>query len=202
MKNINSILIAILTLAVIYLFFDKFSSQGNEDVTTEEVDAAVEEEKDVKFAYINIDSLDNQYKYIKDQYEILEKENSKVQSRIQNKMKQAENRQAELQQQLPGMTQSQFEAAQKELEKMQYDFQNYQNQQAQILQDIQMATQEKIKSQLDSFLTPYKEKYDFIFSYAQGTELMHANEAHEITQEVISEMNAAYDKEMAAEEAE
>ena len=195
MKNIQSLIIALLAIAVGYLLFDKFSETSSKPTSTEEVaETEVDEEANqLRLAYINIDSLNSQYKYIVDQTELLEKETSKVKARIQNKLKQAENRQAELQEQLPGMTQQQFEAAQAEMQKMQYDLQDYESRQSQKLQELQIETQDKIQEQLDSFLTPYKEDYDFIFSYARGTELMHANVSFEITEELVSKMNAAYE---------
>ena len=160
------------------------------DIVTSESDESIS--TSLRVAYINIDSLNNQYEYIKDQTAFLEKEGVKIQGKIQYKLKQAENRQAELQEQLQGMTQQQFEEAQMEMQKMQYDLQEYENKQSQKLQSLQFESQEQIQLKLDSFLLPYKDQYDFIFSYAKGTELMHANQSFEITEEIIGKMNADY----------
>lgn len=168
--------------------FDKFSARVDESEKVSDTKI----EYPVKIAFINIDSLNDQYDFIKDQTEILEIEGSRIQSNIQNKIKTAENRQAQLQKQAPTMTQQQYEAADQEMQQMQYNLQSYRSAQSQKLQDIQLESQNKIQEQLDSFLIPYKNKYDFIFSFAKGTEMIYGNESYDITSEIIQEMNDAY----------
>lgn len=191
MKNIQPVVLIVLLAAVTYLMVDKFSApKVEEPVEVEE--QVIEDEPDFKVAYINIDSLNNNYQFILDNTEKLELEGKKIQSRIQNKYKKADNRMAELQQQLPTMTQAQYQAAEKEMQDLGIEIQNYEKAQGEKLQKMQIKLQEQIQNQLDSFLIPFKSEYDFIFSFGEGSQMLHGKTQYEITDSLLGIMNEAY----------
>jgi len=189
MKNVNVILNVILLAAVGYLFFDKFSSEssGSQEIAlTEEV-----KDESIKIACLNMDSLNANYDFIIDQSVVIEEEAKKIQYNIQNRYKKAEQRNAEIQQSNP-TSQAQYDALQKELYDLQTDLQNYEQAQSLKIQNIQADFQDQMKLALDSCLIPYKDEYTFIFSYGEGSELIHANDAYEISAMIIEELNANY----------
>jgi len=196
MKNVNTILIAILLAAVGYLLFDKVSNSSSSE---EIVVAEQEEDQSIKIACVNMDSLNANFQFIEDQSVVLESEAKRIQANIQKKYKQAEKRNAEIQQTTP-TNQAQYDALEKELYDLQANLQAFEQTESAKLQKMQLDLEDQIKMALDTCLEPYRETYDFIFSYGSGSQLMHAKDMYELSEEIIVKMNSNYEATKETEE--
>lgn len=155
-----------------------------------------QDKQGVTIAYVNIDTLEAKYIYFKESKEAFEKRQAAAEAQIKNAASQFQNDYINFQKKVQSgaMSQTEGEATQEKLAKMQQDLeakrQNLTNQ----LMDEQNQFTQKLQNQLDSFLTIYnKDKhYDYIFSHVKGGGILLANPAYDITNDVVSEMNKAY----------
>jgi len=151
----------------------------------------------IKLAYVDIDSLEAHYDYFKEKKAALEKEKEAAQNEISARERQLQNELQVLQQKAPTMTQAEGEAAQMGLQKKAQQHEaNRQNLYAQ-LQTKEAQFNEDLQKRLDESVKKFNadNRYAFIFSYRSGaTNILYKDEAYNVTNEVIKELNAAAKK--------
>ena len=108
-----------------------------------------------------------------------------------------QKRMKELQQKGPTMTQSEGEAAQREVAQMQQKFQQRQMSMEQDLKKHQVDLMTDVRNKIENYLKEYnKEKgYAFILSYEPGFMLYYRDSMYDITNDVIRGLNEQYKKE-------
>jgi outer membrane protein len=156
-----------------------------------------------KMAYVNIDTLENNYELLKTRREEFNKRQEQMKAELQHSYEQmqadAENIQKKAQ--ANTLTQSEYEAAQQRIGKMQHSLETRQQALTEQLMKEQNDLNQDLKKRLDAFLTEYNKtkNYDYIFSYsASGSAIMFANKTLDITKDVVDGMNAAAKNEAAA----
>ena len=148
---------------------------------------------ELKIAYVEVDSIMTQYTFAKEYSSILEKKGQQLQAA-------AANFQQKIQQN--AYTREQAEAIQAGLQKQNNDLQGLQ----QRLSNEFAAEQEKYNKALHDSIANYlarynkDKKYSIIFSKS-GDNLLYADKAYDITNEVISGLNKAYKSKLKKEEA-
>jgi len=159
------------------------------------------EQKSLKIAFFYGDSINEKYEFLLEANEELDQEEKTIQERLQRKMRKAEQRAAELQQQAPSMTQMQMQEAQLELQNLDVEYQRFQEKLTSGFRKREIELRDEYIQRVDSFLDIYNSdnKYDFILNYQRGGNLIWANEAYDITSEVISGLNEVYADEQQAE---
>jgi outer membrane protein len=182
----------VLLIAVINLYVKTCNNNNDEPALTETTSA----EKPIKIVYIDTDSLNVHYDFVKDITEELNKEIEKKQRRLERKTAKLQSEFTQLQRLSASMTQSQLQAAQQRAVEMDREVQVMQNDLSEELNEEQLELQTKLVEKLDSFMTWYnqKEQYDYILKKFNGSEILIANDALDITDTLIILLNQDYHK--------
>lgn len=148
----------------------------------------------LRIAYVNIDTLEANYTYLKDKKAEFAKRQAAMEAELQRSAQQMQNSAEDLQRkyQAGTLTPTEAEASQKRLVQMKQSLDTRsQSLQEQLLKE-QEAFNKDLKNRLNTFLETYnKDKnYDFIYSYTEvGSQLLYVNKSLDITQDVIGGMN-------------
>lgn len=193
----NTVLIALGSMLILSSCGDK----GKKKEANMPAATATKVEKETtqgsRLAYVNADTLNKNYLYLKEKEDAFEKKQSAYESEMAGKEKALQNDYAALQKkaQAGGLSQADGEAAQKRLMQQQQALeQRHQTISAQLAKE-QVDIQQEFQKKLDEFLAKFNEnkQYDFIFTYSKnGGPILFANSALEITQEVLDAMNEDY----------
>ena len=156
----------------------------------------------MKIAYVEVDSIMSQYKFCKDYSLILQKKGQNIQSTLASKQQALQAAAANFQQKVQqnAYTREQAEAIQAGLQKQSADLQGL-NQR--LSNEFQVETEKynaALRDSLRHFLNEYNKdkKYSLILSKA-GDNLLYADKAFDITNDVIAGLNKAYKPIKAAE---
>jgi outer membrane protein len=150
---------------------------------------------EMKIAYVEVDSIMSQYQFAKDYAGILEKKSQNIQNTISQKGQALQAAAANFQQKLQqnAYTRDQAERIQAGLQKQNADLQGLQQR---LGNEFQAETEKYNKALRDSiqhFLAVYNKdkKYSLILS-KQGDNLLYADKAFDITNDVVAGLNKAY----------
>ncbi len=215
MKNISLALNAILAIAVIILYYLHFSitnPTNSEEANMNEVGQLAEEDTTgsqelivSNVGYLNVDSLQKNYKLYTELINKLKAREARYEKELNAKSAALEKKFIAFQKAAPTMTQFEGQTKQKELlaeeqklYKMRDDFAvKFQEEEAKLNQEFQ----KKVKD----FIKEYnKDKgYNIIIGASQlGNIVLDYNEGINISNDVIDGLNEMYDKENAPKEAE
>ncbi len=193
MKNL-SLILSILSLAGVIVIFGMQSGGGKKKAahnigTASDIPAGMG-----RIAYVDIDTLEAHYDYLKTKKEEFEKRQERIESELQRSAQQLQHDYMDLQQraQAGTLTQTEGEQAQKRLLQGQQSLETRKQSLAEQLLKERDEFNEDIHHLLDSFLTEYnKDKgYDYILTYTKSGQIMYADKRLNITQDVIDGMNA------------
>ena len=150
---------------------------------------------DMKIAFIEVDSIMSQYKFCKEHSAILEKKNQNIQNTINAKVRSLQSAAAKFQQDIQNnkYTQQQAEAVQAGLQKQEADLRELQQRLGTEFQAETEKFNTALRDSIQHFLAVYNKdkKYSLILSKA-GDNILYADKAYDITNEVISGLNKAY----------
>ena len=211
MKNISLALNAVLVVAVAILFYLHFSSQPKIEEQT--IDAVEENETLVeaisvqkiasKIGYLNVDSLQVNYKLYKELINKLKRRQAKYEKELQSKSAVFEKKVMEFQKSAATMTQFEGQMKQKALgeeEQMLYKMRDdfalkFQNEESKLNDEFQKNVKDFIKNfNRDS-------QYNLIIGASQlGNVVLDYNEGINITDEVVKGLNIQYDIDNAPKE--
>ena len=156
----------------------------------------------MKIAYVEVDYIMSQYKFCKDYSLILQKKGQNIQSTLASKQQALQAAAANFQQKVQqnAYTREQAEAIQAGLQKQSADLQGL-NQR--LSNEFQVETEKynaALRDSLRHFLNEYNKdkKYSLILSKA-GDNLLYADKAFDITNDVVAGLNKAYKPVKAAE---
>lgn len=179
---------AMMTLATISC--DRRAPQTEEKTTTAKTDNA-----NVKIAYVEVDSIMSQYKFCKEYSLVLEKKSRNIQNTINAKGRALQSAAAKFRQDIQNnkYTQQQAEAVQAGLQNQDADLRALQQRLGSEFQTETENFNKALKDSIQHFLAAYNKdkKYSLILSKA-GDNILYADKAHDITNEVISGLNKAY----------
>lgn len=148
-----------------------------------------------KIAYFELDSLQSNYQYFKDELNKLKSKEESQQGELASLEKSYQKKIAEWQQKGNNMSQAEAEAANREYQQMQQNFQSRKQQLDQTINDQMNETRKKIRERLESYLKEYnKDKnYSYIFSdFPEG--IFYKDTAYNITGDLIKGLNESYKK--------
>lgn len=149
-----------------------------------------------RIAYVEIDTLMAQYQLCKDYNEIGNTESENIQRTLANKQRALEQHFAAVQQKYEsnGFTnQEEFNRAQAKLQKEQQELQELNARLTTSFQEQQLKYTEEMRDSIQKFLKSYNKdkRYDIVFSKA-GDNILYANPAFDITQDVLKGLNKRY----------
>lgn len=150
-----------------------------------------------KIAFINLDSLDANYQYIIDGKAKFEAEQKNMEAELKRLEQSIQAQYRTLQKKIDdkSISQVEYESMGKKIQSME---QNYQQKGQALSGQFMMKTdsfQVQYRKKVDDFLASYNKdgKYDYILTYQYGgTNVLYANKALDITNDVVTGLNAAY----------
>ncbi|MCI5709588.1 MAG: OmpH family outer membrane protein [Prevotella sp.] len=150
---------------------------------------------DVKFAYVEVDSIMSQYKFCKDYSLILEKKGQNIQNTLGQKNANLQQAAAKFQQDIQAnkYTREQAEAVNANLQKQNADLQSLNQRLSSEFQTETAKYNKALSDSIHNYLARYNKdkKYAMIFA-KQGDNILCADKAYDITNEVIAGLNKAY----------
>ncbi len=191
------ILSGVNTIAIIVLFVFHFkSSAPKSGVHVPTAKEGVEVKESGLIAYVDLDSLEENYILFKEKKAELQKKQTNIENTLTQRAAAFQKEVYELQQRAPMMTQSEGEAAQERMYKKQAELEDMRDRMAKSFIDEQEAFNKQLQAKLDSFLAVYNadKRYSFIFSHIKGGPLLYHDEAYNITKDVVNGMNASLEK--------
>jgi outer membrane protein len=190
MKNILLIVNIVLLGLVGYLYYLHFEVKKEKATAEVRSGGTVNFDGKCKVAYIDLDSLQNNYSYYKKIKADFERKQSAANDEIVTMQKKYQARAGQLQQKASTMNQSQQEAAMQEINKMQQDLQTRKQNIDNELYNYNSKMKEDILSRIQGFLKDYNKdgKYSYIFSYEPGF-MFYKDSTLNITSDVIVGLN-------------
>lgn len=150
---------------------------------------------DLKIAYVEVDSIMTQYQFCKDYSAILTKKGQNIEATIQQKGQALQNAANNFQQKIQqnAYTREQAEAYQAGLQKQNADLQQLQQRLSAEFAQEQDSFNKALHDSIANYLARYNKdkKYSIIFSKS-GDNLLYADQAYDITKEIIAGLNKAY----------
>ncbi|MEP7232678.1 MAG: OmpH family outer membrane protein [Ginsengibacter sp.] len=193
MKNILLVVNIILLFLVGFLYYLYFN--GNKKSALQNIPSAVahHESETARVAYIDLDSLQNNYAYYKKIKVEFEKKQEAANNEITGLQKKYQTRAMQLQQKGPTMNQQEQESAMQEMNKMQQDLQAKKQSIDNDLYNTNSKMKEDILSRIQNYLKEYNKngKYSYIFSYEPGF-MFYKDSTLNITPDVIAGLNELY----------
>ncbi|HEY8389021.1 MAG TPA: OmpH family outer membrane protein [Parasegetibacter sp.] len=146
-------------------------------------------------AYFEMDSVENQYEYVKDVLQELKAKENSIARELGNMEANMKKRLNELNQKGPTMTQSEGEAAQRELYQMEQAYHS----RKQVLEQEFFNHNEKlkagIKKEIENFLQEYNRDKGYAYIVANEPGLIYLKDTtHDITADLLQGLNSRYKK--------
>lgn len=192
MKNLSLILNVILLLAVAHLYYLNFNKKGS---GTESVIAPPASSPGVRIAYVNADTLDAKYEWLKTQKAAIEQRARNAENSLQSKQESLMRDAAALQEKFQSgtMTRADAEKAQSALmareqrlgEEQQRLGKQLAEDQRKALNDLYANVEDKLKTLSNQI------GYDYILSYTRGGQILLASDSLDITKQVLELLNAS-----------
>ena len=149
----------------------------------------------VKIAYVEVDSIMSQYKFCKEYSLILQKKSQNIENTLAAKQNSLQAAAAKFQQDVQNnkYTQQQAEAVQANLQKQGADLQALQQRLGAEFQNETNTFNKALRDSIQHYLAAYNKdkKYGLILSKASDN-ILYADKAYDITNEVIAGLNKAY----------
>lgn len=149
----------------------------------------------VKIAYVEVDSIMSQYKFCKEYSLILQKKSQNIENTLAAKQNSLQAAAAKFQQDVQNnkYTLQQAEAVQANLQKQGADLQALQQRLGAEFQNETNTFNKALRDSIQHYLAAYNKdkKYGLILSKA-GDNILYADKAYDITNEVIAGLNKAY----------
>ena len=170
---------------------DKSAPKMDSKAETAEQSAPAE----LKIAYVEVDSIMTQYAFCKDFTQILQKKGQNIQNTLASKQRSLEQAAANFQQKLQqnAYTREQAEGIQASLQQQAADLEGLNQRLSTEFQTETDKYNNALRDSIQHFLAKYNKdkKYSMILSKA-GDNLLYADKAFDITNEVIAGLNKAY----------
>ncbi len=195
MKHISTILNVVLLVAVGVLFYLHFAGNkkstgtaSKPGTTTTSANSASSPKGNI--AYIEIDSLHENYAYYKNLKGELERKQKAANNELEEKQRRYQTRMQQLQQKAPTMTQQEQEAAGQELAGLERDIQNRSKELDKDLFDLTNTMKKNVLKKVQDFLAEYNKdkRFDYILSYEPGF-MFYKDESLNITDDVVKGLN-------------
>jgi len=189
-KNISLVLNIVLLVAVAVLFYLQFSNQTQ----IEDIESSGDLDKDLSVAYINSDSLLNNYEFFNDLAGQLETKRQRLEAEYQNRAQGLQSEIEQFRRNVNNMTIGQGRAVEEDLMKKQQNLMQYQERLTQQLLQEEAQLNEKLYAKVSDYLKIYGKKNDLklVLTYQKGSGVLYADDSLNITEQVIDGLNLEY----------
>jgi len=197
MKNLNTILISLLILAVGALYFLHFTQGKKAASKTESANAEnTTAVSDAVIAYVNIDTMLVQMEMYKDLQSTLEKKQKELEGNFGTKYKAFEKNVTDLQNKVNKglVTRAEAEQMNQQLANDQMQLDNLNAAYTQQLQEEGLVSNRKVIDYIMEYLKEYTadKNIQFVFSYTFGGNLLYMNGEFDITNDILTGINQKY----------
>lgn len=192
MKNLSLILNAILLVAVGALYYLHFA--GSKSSTSSGSSTLP---KDLKIAYIQSDSVLQNFDFFKINRDKLEAKGKKLDQDLQTRAQALQNEIAQYQRNANTLTMGQAQAVEQDLAKKRQNLEMYQQSLSQEMLGEQERINEEIYKRVTDFLKTYGEQngLQVVLKYNAQSDLLFANNAMDISKEVVKGLNESFKQE-------
>ncbi|MCI5743661.1 OmpH family outer membrane protein [Phocaeicola faecicola] len=195
MRRMKYILNGFLALAMVLMFAQCTENKTNE--SSNAAPAAVGGPVNMKIAYVEIDSLLTKYRFWNDLNEMMIQKEENIRTTLNEKAKELDKEMREFQRKLENNGFASRERAEQEnmrIAQKQRDLQQLQEKLTSELQTENQKNSLQLRDSINSFLKIYnKDKgYSLIISNTGFDNLLYADQAFNITSEIVEGLNARY----------
>lgn len=193
MKNFllaTQILVVIAVAVLYFLFFNAKQPKQIKSVSSNSVTTS-----GLSIAYIDLDSINANVNYIKQQKKVMEAEQNELNAQYQNAYMQLENEKNNFLKKGNSITRSEAEVFQNALMQKQQEVESTHQTKGQKLAEKSDKIMSELQDKLKAFLNEYNQskKYTYIFATAKGLEyIMYKDSALNITEDVIEGLNEKF----------
>lgn len=195
MKNFTPILTIFLTVAVAVLFYLQFSTKKNSTISSKNLNDSVAAASGFKIAYFEMDSLENQYNYLKDVRNSLRSLEQRKSGELAALRNSGRNKIAEYQKRGHSMTEQEMAAANEDIMRLDNELKSQEQQKSQELQDESIRKIQDVKNTIEAFLKEYNKGKNFSYILSSSADIMYLKDtAYDITKDLIEGLNNEYKK--------
>ena len=186
----------LLGIGLMYLGMTISSCNKAVDEETETTETETTQSVGVKIAYVELDTLMNQYQLYKDYSEVLTHKGNNIQNTLAKKQRALESHAAAVQKKYESngfTTRDELERAQAGIQREQQELAQLADRLNNEFNEEQARINAEAKDSIQSFLKRYNKtkKYDYVMVKA-GDNLLIANPKYDITQDIIKGLNKRY----------
>jgi outer membrane protein len=197
MKNINYIINGVLAVAVIILFIMQFAEKKVSEETKPSLAIGENTPSLLPVAYLNMDTLLQNYNYYKDLNEIIVRKEENARASVNQQASQLQSEIQDFERKINNNAFLTRERAEQEQQRLVKKRQELEALDSRLTQDL-MAEQQRLMEQLrDSLSAQLKifnqgKQYQIIFSNISNDNILLADEIYDITNELIIYLNKSY----------
>ncbi|WP_336515634.1 OmpH family outer membrane protein [Pollutibacter soli] len=201
MKQILLPLNIVLIIAVAILYFLHFGKSKTavpsaSTVTTKDSAGNVVV-KPLKIAYVDLDSIQENYVYYKEKMDEFEKKKDRADRELNGAFQKIENERISFVQRGNAITQIEAENFQREYTRKMENLENQKRSMENNIQQEGVKTMEELKKKINDFLAIYNktQEYSYIFSYSSTINMLfYKDTTYNITNEVVAGLNEEHNK--------
>jgi outer membrane protein len=186
--------LSILSLVLVsIIFFKQFSGTAKPKSEKRESSSAEPVNSQFKMAYFEMDSVENNYEYVKEIREILRKKEEDINNQLNTLKNSYQKKIAEWQQKGPNISQAESEAMNREYQQMQA---NYENRKQKLDDDLKGDYQKMlmdVNKKISDYLKEFNKTrgYTYIITNEQSL-IYYKDSVNNITKEVVEGLNENY----------
>jgi outer membrane protein len=187
MKSISWVVNGVLAIAVIVLYFLHFNNSSLP------VKSAALSSDNVKIAYFEIDSIQNNYEFFKDvksALQVKDMDNAKQLTALKNAYI---AKYQDLQKNGQYLSQAEVGSRQQDLVQAEKNYTNKEQQLSQELQEESFKRLQEVKKKIEVYLEKYNKNKTFSYIFSSNPDLMYYKDtAYDITEDIIKGLNDEY----------
>lgn len=195
MKNFQNLALAVLAILVAVLFYLQFSDRSSSPAAA--VKAADGSAKQLKVAYVDLDSIQAKYEFYKTKTAEFDKRKETADRQLNGSFQKIEGERAAFAQRGNSITQAEYEAFQRDYTRKMQNLEEQKRVMENQIQEDGIKIMEDFRKRINDFLVEYNKTkgYSYIFSDGSGINvLFYKDSTYNITNEVVDGLNAAYRK--------
>jgi outer membrane protein len=194
MKNISGVLNVILLIAVAVLYYLHFKGAPQTEVSGEKIKAPVHVSGAGVIAFVNSDTLFDEYEFYKDQKAAIETEKTKIKNELKAQSDRLQNEVEAYQKAAMGMTEKERAEKEYQLGMKQQAMMQHKEELLNALDEKREQASDTLYTKLNNYLKKHNNKnnYSYILGYSKGGGILFANDSLEITKEVLDGLNKEY----------
>jgi outer membrane protein len=189
-NNTSLIWNAVLTLAVVVLYFLHFSGGKSSSLTGSDSTGV----NGRRIVYVQVDSLLKNYEYFEDTRKELESKRYQLENELSNRGRSLENEIQFFQQRAQTMTLDQARSTEAQLGKKQQDLIAYRDRSAQTLAQEEADKNSELYDLIYQYIEKYNKdnEYEYVLGYSKGGGILFADSSLNVTQKMIEGLNKEY----------